>query len=62
MSAMNRIPTFVWLADYIDQPRDEMFINPYVHDGIMKVFRYKDVEASFDRGMQMTREFLKEVL
>ena len=62
MSAMNRIPTFVWLGDYIDQPRDELFINPYVQDGIMKVFRYKDVEASFDRGMEMTKEFLKEVL
>ena len=62
MSAMNRIPTFVWLGDYIDPPRDEMFIDPYIKDGVMKVFRYKDVDASFDRGMEMTKEFLKEIL
>ena len=59
---MNRIPTFVWLGDYIDPPRDEMFIDPYIKDGVMKVFRYKDVDASFDRGMEMTKEFLKEIL
>jgi hypothetical protein len=62
MSAMNNIPTFVWLGDYQDGPRDQMFIDPYIKDGVMKVFRYKDIEAHFNRGMTMTKEFLKEVL
>jgi hypothetical protein len=59
---MNRIPTFVWLGDYRDEPRDQNFIDPYIKDGVMKVFRYKDVEAQFERGMAMTKEFLNEVL
>ena len=62
MSSMNRIPTFVWLGDYRDEPRDQNFIEPYIKDGVMKVFRYKDVDAQFDRGMAMTKEFLQEVL
>jgi len=62
MSSMNRIPTFVWLGDYRDEARDQNFIDPYIKDGVMKVFRYKDVEAQFERGMTMTKEFLNEVL
>jgi len=62
MSSMNRIPTFVWLGDYHDEPRDQNFIDPYVKDGVMEVFRYKDVEANFGRGMKMTKEFLARVL
>ena len=62
MSSMNRIPTFVWLGDYRDEPRDQNFIEPYIKDGVMKVFRYKDVDAQFERGMTMTKEFLQEVL
>ena len=62
MSSMNRIPTFVWLGDYRDEPRDQNFIDPYIKDGVIKVFRYKDVDAQFERGMTMTKEFLQEVL
>jgi len=62
MSSMNRIPTFVWLGDYRDEPRDQNFIEPYIKDGVMKVFRYKDVDAQFERGITMTKEFLQEVL
>jgi hypothetical protein len=62
MSSMNRIPTFVWMGDYHDEPRDKNFIDPYIKDGVMKVFRYKNVESQFGRGMEMTKEFLKDVL
>jgi len=61
MSSMNGMPTFVWLGDYVDPPRDQNFIDPYVKDGVMKVFRYKDVEAQFDRGMAMTKQFIAEL-
>jgi ADP-heptose:LPS heptosyltransferase len=62
MSAMNHIPTFVWLGDYPDGPRDQMFIDPYVNDGVMQVFRYKDVHTQFDEGIEKTKAFIKEVL
>jgi hypothetical protein len=62
MSSMNRIPTFVWLGDYRDDPRDQLFIEPYIKDGVMDVFRYKDVGKQFEQGMTMTKEFLSEIL
>jgi len=62
MSAMSKIPTFVWLGDYIDEPRDKMFIDPYVRDGVMEVFRYKDVNLQFVRGIEKTKKFLERFL
>jgi len=59
MSSMLKIPTFVWLGDYPDGPRDNGFINPYIMDGVMKDFRYKNQEQEFDNGLAMTKEFLK---
>ncbi|QWD77730.1 hypothetical protein [Polynucleobacter sp. MWH-Svant-W18] len=62
MSSMLRIPTLVWLGDYQDFPRDQMFIDPYVSDGVMKVFRYKDVHAQFNQGIRVSKDFLQAVL
>ena len=60
MSAMLRIPTFVWMADNEDPFRDKVFINRYVEDGIMKTFKYKDAFAEIDEGIKQTLEFLNE--
>lgn len=62
MSAMNKIPTFVWLGDYIDEARDSMFIDPYVKDGVMEIFRYKDANRQFDRGIENTKNFLERII
>lgn len=62
MSVMSRIPTMVWLADYIDDIRDELFINPYIDDGIMEIFRFKNVIAQFNDGLKKTEKFLRNVL
>jgi hypothetical protein len=62
MSAMSKIPTFVWLGDYIDEPRDKIFIDPYVQDGVMDVFRYKDVNLQFSAGMTKTKIFIERFL
>jgi len=61
-SSMVKIPTFVWLGDYEDGPRDQMFIDPYVNDGVMRVFRYKDVHTQFNEGMLRTKAFLSSKL
>ena len=45
MSAMLHIPTIVWVGDYRDDHRDEKFINPYVKQGVMTTFRYKDLTS-----------------
>ena len=62
MSAMLKIPTFVWLADHADHFRDTVFISPYVDDGVMKIFKYRNSADQFHEGMSATQEFLKGVL
>jgi len=62
MSSMLKIPTFVWVSDHADYFRDAVFINPYVDDGVIKVFRYKNAFAQRHDGMNATHEFLKGVL
>lgn len=60
MSSMLRIPTMVWLGDYLDSQRDKMFIEPYVGDGVMHVFRYKDVNVEFSDGIRQSKDFLRK--
>jgi len=62
MSSMIRIPTFVWMGDYIDVFRDQWFITPYVNDGCMETFVYKNQYDQYDEGMTKTKEFLKRKL
>jgi ADP-heptose:LPS heptosyltransferase len=62
MSAMLKIPTFVWLADHPDYFRDTVFISPYVDDGVMKIYRYKDAFKEINEGMKATQDFLKGIL
>jgi ADP-heptose:LPS heptosyltransferase len=62
MSVMLKIPTFVWLADHADHFRDTVFISPYIDDGVMKIYRYKDAFKEFNEGMNATHEFLKGIL
>lgn len=44
MSIINRIPTACLLGDFDDPTRDQMFINQYEQDGVLKVFRTKNVK------------------
>jgi len=62
MSSMLKIPTFVWVSDHADYFRDAVFISPYVDDGVMKVFKYRNSADQFHEGMNATHEFLKGVL
>jgi hypothetical protein len=62
MSSMLKIPTFVWLGDYPDAPRDNGFINPYIVDKVMKDFRYKNQEEEFENGLFLSKQFIKEHL
>jgi len=62
MSAMLKIPTFVWMADHSDYFRDTVFISPYVDDGVMKVYRYKDAFKETHEGINATQDFLKGIL
>ena len=62
MSSMLKIPTFVWMADHADYFRDTVFISPYVDDGVMKVYRYKDAFKEVNEGIKATQDFLKGIL
>ena len=63
-SSMLKIPTMVWLGDYIDEFRDSTFINPYIIDGHMEVFRYSNLEnqKEFNLGIKKSISFIENVL
>jgi ADP-heptose:LPS heptosyltransferase len=60
MSAMLRIPTVVWVGDYRDDHRDERFLDPYVQEGVMAVYRYTDLNemGQVEAGIQFCLNFL----
>jgi FkbM family methyltransferase len=62
LTAMLKIPTMIWLGDYKDDPRDTLFVTPYVTDGVMEVFRYTDLSQShqLDAGLLRTTRFLND--
>ncbi len=64
MASMLRIPTIVWIGNYRDAVRDNLFITPYVSDGTMDIYRYQDLGKPSDvaHGVQRTRFFLQDAL
>jgi len=44
MSSINEIPTYCLLGDFEDQTRDAYFISQYVEDGVMKIFKFNNIE------------------
>lgn len=45
MSSMNNIPTYCIVGNFDDQTRDVCFIDQYVTDGVMKIFKFDNVES-----------------
>lgn len=64
LSSMLKIPTMVWLGDYVDEFRDDNFIKPYIIDGHMEVFRYLNLEnqKEFNLGIRKTISFINNVI
>lgn len=60
MSSMNSIPTYCLVGDFDDQTRDVYFIDQYVSDGIMKIFKFKDVENQKDEILKFFIEAINE--
>jgi hypothetical protein len=58
MTSMLRIPSIVWLGDYSDPMRDGVFIDPYVRDRVMQVFRFKGQAGDLENGLRFTLEAL----
>jgi tetratricopeptide (TPR) repeat protein len=54
LTAMLKVPTVVWLGDYADPFRDNVFIAPYVHGGVMQVYRYKKLSDDIEDGIRFT--------
>jgi ADP-heptose:LPS heptosyltransferase len=45
MAAILRIPSVVLVGDYPDPFRDEVFLKPYVSDGIMQVINFREIDT-----------------
>jgi hypothetical protein len=44
MSSMNSIPTYCLVGNFDDQTRDAYFIDQYVEDGVMKIFKFNNID------------------
>jgi len=51
MAAILWIPSVVLVADYPDSFRDEIFLSPYVKDGLMRIVKYRDMDALNPRNI-----------
>jgi hypothetical protein len=60
MSSMNEIPTYCLVGDFDDQTRDVYFIDQYVKDGIMKIFKFKDIENQKDEILKFFIQAINE--
>ncbi|QWD06444.1 hypothetical protein G6719_03940 [Polynucleobacter paneuropaeus] len=58
LAAMLQIPSLVWLGDYQDQYRDQVFIEPYTRLKVMDLFKYKNIENDFSSGIKSIEKFL----
>jgi hypothetical protein len=45
MAAILGIPTVVLVGDYDDPFRDEVFLTPYVSDGVMQLIKFTNMDA-----------------
>jgi ADP-heptose:LPS heptosyltransferase len=45
MAAILRIPSVVLVGDYPDPFRDEVFLQPYVNDGVMHLVKFSNIDA-----------------
>jgi ADP-heptose:LPS heptosyltransferase len=45
MAAILRIPSVVLVGDYPDPFRDQVFLTPYVNDGIMRLIKFTDIDT-----------------
>lgn len=59
-SSMRRIPTFCVVGDFEDQIRDQVFIEQYVRDGVMKVFKFKDISNQSSEVISFFRQALNQ--
>lgn len=59
-SSMRKIPTFCIVGDFEDYTRDITFINQYVHDGIMKIFKFRDISQQGSEVVAFFKEALSQ--
>jgi len=45
MASILRIPTVVLVGDYHDAFRDEVFLKPYVSDGVMQLIKFRNMDT-----------------
>lgn len=60
MSSSHRIKTYCLVGDFDDQTRDFYFIDEYVKDGVMKTFRYKNLEEQKNEVLDFFNRAINE--
>ena len=58
MSSINNIPTYCLVGNFDDQTRDAYFIDQYVNDGVMKIFKFDNIE---NQQQEIVDFFIKSI-
>lgn len=59
MSSMTKIPTLVFYKDDRSRFRDRVFINPYVKEGVMFVYKYKNISKEISPAIQFLEKIIR---
>lgn len=62
MSSMQKVKTICVIGDFNDPTRDQYFINRYVEDGIMKVFKTKNIKNDEAEIISFIKSEIKNLL
>jgi ADP-heptose:LPS heptosyltransferase len=62
MSSMSRIQTLVIHEDNNNRFRDRVFTRPYIQEGVMHVYKYKDLEKEIPLAIDFTQNLIRNKL
>ena len=56
MASVKNIPSVVFVGNYEDKMRDDLFLDPYIADGVMKVIKFSDLNEQKIKELKLCLE------
>ena len=56
MASVRNIPSIVFVGNYVDKTRDNLFLDQYVGDGIMKVVKFTELKEKELKELKLCLE------
>ena len=56
MASVKNIPSVVFVGNYEDKMRDDLFLDPYIADGVMKAIKFSDLNEQKIKELKLCLE------